>query len=371
MPDANNKRPTNKIYGNPTPLPSLVDERSERWAFFLFLSFLLVLFGTAIWLVFGDHTAPEPPQPVISLSGTEQLITIHEPIQPLPLTVKLNPDKVALGKMLFSDTRLSQDNTMACVSCHNLSSGGADGKQVSTGAGGARGQVNTLSVFNSAYQIAWFWDGRAATLNEQIDGPIHNPLEMGMTWDRLEKKLQQITEYETFFNKIYADGINEDNIKDAIVTFERSLITPNARFDRYLRGETDAISENEKTGYRLFKDYGCIACHQGMNIGGNMFQIFGVAKNYFENRGNITRADLGRFNVTGRKEDKYRFRVPSLRNVALTAPYFHDGSRNTLEQAVHIMAEYQLGRTIPDTDVALIVNFLNTLTGEYPYEGIK
>ncbi len=374
MTDANNSNPRNRnrnrnrTYGNPTPPPSLVDERSERWAFFIFLVFLIVLFATAAWLVFGDHAAPEPLQPETASTSTET-IAIHEPIQPLPLRVALNPDKVTLGQMLFFDARLSRDNTIACVTCHDLSRGGADGKPVATGIGGAKGEINTLSVFNAAYHLAWFWDGRATTLTDQVDGPIHNPKEMGVTWNALVQKLKQVNEYQRRFNIFYENGITEENIKDAIVTFEKSLITPNARFDRYLRGETDAIDANEKHGYQLFKDYGCIACHQGMNIGGNMFQIFGVAKNYFENRSNITRADMGRFNVTGREEDRHMFRVPSLRNVALTAPYFHDGSRGSLEQAVQAMAEFQLGRTISDTDVALIVGFLNTLTGEYPYQG--
>lgn len=368
MSDANNSSASNRTYGSPTPLPNLVDERSERWAFFIFLLFLIVLFSTAAWLILGDHSSPEPAQTETAFISAE-LITIREPIQPLPLKVTLNPDKVLLGQMLFFDTRLSASDTIACANCHDLNQGGADGKPVATGVDGIQGTINTLSVFNASYHIAWFWDGRATTLADQIDGPIHNPTEMGITWDVLVKKLGQIPEYQTSFETLYDNGVSEENIKDAIISFEKSLITPNARFDRYLRGETDAIDANEKHGYQLFKDYGCVACHQGINVGGNMFQVFGVAKNYFENRGNITQADLGRFNVTGREEDKYRFRVPSLRNVVLTAPYFHDGSRETLDQAVHVMAEYQLGRTISDDDVAFIVSFLNTLTGEYPYQG--
>lgn len=366
MPDVHNNPPKNKTYGSLISPLSLVDDRSERWAFIVFLLFLLLLFTTAAWLVLGDHTAPESLESETPLNSSE-LSNIHEPIQPLPLKVTLDPNKVALGKMLFFDTRLSRDNTIACANCHNLSQGGTDNRPVPTGINGSQGKVNTLSVFNAAYNIAWFWDGRATSLADQVDGPIHNSTEMGTTWMALTLKLEQLQEYTTPFNQLYEDGITEENIKDAIINFEKSLITPNARFDKYLRGDTDAINTNEKKGYQLFKDYGCIACHQGMNIGGNMFQVFGVAKNYFERRGNITQADLGRFNVTGRNEDRHRFRVPSLRNVALTAPYFHDGSAETLEQAVHIMAEYQLGRTISNTDVALIINFLNTLTGEYPY----
>jgi cytochrome c peroxidase len=149
------------------------------------------------------------------------------------------------------------------------------------------------------------------------------------------------------------------------VEFERSLITPNSRFDRYLLGDESAITAEEKAGYALFKSYGCVACHQGRNVGGNMFQIFGVMDDYFANRGHITDADYGRFNVTGREEDRFHFRVPSLRNVALTAPYFHDGTAESLDQAVMVMARYQLGVTMPAEDVGLIVKFLGTLTGEY------
>lgn len=365
MSETDNSSSRARNYSGSTPPPTLVDERGERWAFFLFLLFLLILFATAAWLVFGDHTPRTQSVPEIDLPSTETAV-IHEPIQPLPLYVEQDPRKVALGQLLFSDPRLSRDDTISCITCHDLRRGGADGKSVATGIGGGQGEVNTLSVFNAAYQIAWFWDGRATTLAEQVDGPIHNASEMGTSWDDLVTKLKRIKEYQRDFNTLYADGITEDNIKDAIVAFEKTLITPNSRFDRYLRGEGDAINKEEKRGYQLFKDYGCIACHQGMNIGGNMFQIFGVAKNYFENRGNITKADLGRFNVTGLEEDRHRFRVPSLRNVALTAPYFHDGSRATLDQAVRVMAEYQLGRTLSDEDVVLIVAFLNTLTGEYP-----
>jgi cytochrome c peroxidase len=368
MSEADNSSASTQHYGTPTPPPNLTDERGERRAFYLFLLFLLLLFAIATWLFFGDHDPAATTPAEVALESNETAI-IHEPIQPLPLQVELDPHKVALGQLLFFDPRLSRDNSVACAACHDLSRGGTDGKVVATGIGGAQGTVNTLSVFNSAYQLAWFWDGRATTLYDQIDGPIHNPKEMGAKWEELVLKLRQVKEYQQAFQQIYPEGITEHSIKDAIVAFEQSLITPNARFDRYLRGDHNAIDADEKLGYQLFKEYGCIACHQGMNIGGNMFQIFGVAKNYFESRGNITQADLGRFNVTGLEEDRHRFRVPSLRNVALTAPYFHDGSRATLEAAVRVMAEYQLGRTITDADVALIVRFLHTLTGEYYYQG--
>lgn len=367
MSDTDNSRSRAREY--PLPPSSRAADQSERWAFYIFLLFLLVLIATAIWLMYSDHSGADDDADGTAPLASSTNQAIHEPLQPLPLRVDLDPGKVTLGQLLFFDPRLSRDDSISCSTCHDLSRGGADGKSVATGIGGAQGEVNTLSVFNTAYQLAWFWDGRAATLEEQIDGPIHNPREMGSTWDLLVDKLKGITEYQSQFGTLYSDGVTVANIKDAIVNFEKSLITPNSRFDRYLRGDSSALSAEEKHGYQLFKEYGCIACHQGMNIGGNMFQIFGVAKNYFENRGNITKADMGRFNVTGREEDRHRFRVPSLRNVALTSPYFHDGSRATLDQAVRVMAEYQLGRTLSDEDVMLIVAFLQTLTGEYPFQG--
>ena len=176
-------------------------------------------------------------------------------------------------------------------------------------------------------------------------------------------KLRQDSALAAEFSTIYQDGITNRNIVDATATFTRSLITP-SRFDRYLRGDGQAINSEELRGYERFKSYGCVACHQGVNVGGNMFQKFGVMGDYFQDRGNITSADLGRFNVTKREADKHVFMVPSLRNVELTAPYFHDGSAPTLEAAVEVMFKYQLGRTAPLEDKALIIKFLKTLTGE-------
>ena len=290
---------------------------------------------------------------------------MSEPILPIPFDVQLDNDKVQLGKRLFNDPRLSRNDSIACSSCHDLENGGTDHLKHPTGIDGAEGDVNTLTVYNSANNFALFWDGRADTLEDQIDNTLQNPKQLGFNWEGLIKKLNMDPAYSSAFRRIYSRGITIDTIKDAIATFERSLITPNSRFDQYLRGDTSAITEDEKRGYQYFKSYGCIACHQGMNVGGNMFQIIGVMADYFADRGNITKADFGRFNVTGRDSDRHRFRVPSLRNVAKTSPYFHDGSADTLEQAIMVMARYQLGRTIPIEDVDLIAKFLRTLTGEY------
>jgi cytochrome c peroxidase len=288
-----------------------------------------------------------------------------EPIVPLPRALKLDPSKVALGDKLFRDPRFSRDNSRSCASCHVLELGGVDHLPVSVGIGGAQGAINAPTVFNSGFNFRQFWDGRASSLEEQINDPITNPKELGSSWNEVLAKLAADPALAAQFKQLYPDGLQIKNVRDVIATFERSLITPNSQFDRYLLGDKSALSVDEEHGYRLFKDYGCIACHQGVNIGGNMFQRFGVLDDYFEERGNVTRADLGRYNVTKAESDKYVFKVPGLRNVAATAPYFHDGSAKTLEDAVDVMFKYQLGRSAPRQDKALIVKFLHTLTGEY------
>lgn len=288
-----------------------------------------------------------------------------EPIQPLPLKAGEKAEKVALGRQLFHDRRLSGDNSVSCASCHDLAKGGVDGRRVSVGVGGASGVINSPTVFNSGFNFRQFWDGRANTLEQQADGPVHDPREMATDWPTIVGKLSGDAKLDAEFKRVYGRDLDERGIKDALASFQRSLITPNSRFDRYLQGKKDSLSADEAKGYELFKNYGCIACHQGVNIGGNMFQVFGVMNDYFAERGNPTDADLGRFRVTGNERDRHMFKVPSLRNVAVTAPYLHDGSAKTLRAAVDAMFRYQLGRTAPDEDKELIVGFLRTLTGEY------
>jgi cytochrome c peroxidase len=291
-------------------------------------------------------------------------VRLDEPIKPVPTENKLNPAKVALGDRLFHDKRLSRDNSMACASCHDLERGGVDGSPFSVGIGGAVGGINAPTVYNAALNFRQFWDGRAASLEEQAAGPVHNPIEMGSNWPEVLAKLNKDQAVVGEFKKLYPDGMTPKNIQDAIAVFERSLVTPNARFDKYLRGDKAALNGDEVRGYQLFKSYGCVACHQGVNVGGNMFQTFGVMGDYFGKRGNPQPSDLGRYNVTKAESDKHVFKVPSLRNVALTAPYFHDGSAQTLQEAVDVMFKYQLGRPAAPQDKELIVKFLNTLTGE-------
>lgn len=287
-----------------------------------------------------------------------------EPITPIPSIVISEPGLVELGNQLFHDPRLSSDGTIACASCHVLANGGVDGAKLSTGVEGRMGTVNAPTVFNSALNFRQFWDGRSLTLLEQVDGPLNNPVEMASDWPHVLKVLESDKTYSKAFRQHFTDGLTINNIKLAIIRFEQSLLTPNSRFDRFLSGEDSALSPQEIKGYSLFKNYGCISCHQGVGIGGNMFQKLGVMKDYFI-EGEYSKADLGRFNITHDERDRHVFKVPSLRNVALTAPYLHNGKATTLDEAVKVMMTYQLGIDAPDEEVELIVLFLETLTGEY------
>ncbi|MEO1444469.1 MAG: cytochrome-c peroxidase, partial [Chloroflexota bacterium] len=307
----------------------------------VFAVFSVLLLGAGILLLDRPGDMAEP----VLIAETQQEI-VDEAIQPIPLTIDLDERKVALGRDLFHDTLLSADGTVSCASCHTLSHGGVDGSQVSTGINGTSGIINAPTVYNSAFNFRQFWDGRADTLEDQINGPLSNPGEMGTDWKTVLARLNADTDYRQAFGAIYPDGVTRANTEDALAVYQRSLITPNSRFDRYLRGDHMAITPEEKEGYRLFRAYGCIACHQGTNVGGNLYQRFGIMADYFADRGNITIADLGRYNTTGREEDRHVFKVPGLRNVALTAPYFHDGTAENLHEAVRTMGYYQLGRDL-------------------------
>jgi cytochrome c peroxidase len=289
-----------------------------------------------------------------------------EPLQPLPEPAGLNMEKVLLGRALFHDPILSGDGTLSCATCHSLDHGGAEPRKTSKGIKGQLGPINSPTVLNASLNLAQFWDGRAKDLQEQAEGPVANPMEMGETWENVVKKLDKHAEYKPALDKLYDDGVTKANISDAIAEYERSLLTP-SRFDAYLKGDPDAITAEEKAGYETFKEVGCTACHMGVNVGGTMFQKMGLVDDYFADRGTeITDADLGRFNVTKRDSDKHFFKVPSLRNIALTPPYLHDGSQQTLEDTVKIMGKYQLGRDLSDEQVNAIVLFLKSLTGELP-----
>jgi cytochrome c peroxidase len=329
--------------------------KGRRWV----LIFVSCIAAAVLWQVLQ----PNPAQ--IFMPAPTASTVQNEPIQPIPLQLALNPNKVKLGKSLFHNPQLSKNNTISCASCHLLNRGGVDGLEHAIGINNAVGQYNTPTVFNSGFNFRQFWDGRATTLEHQIHGPILSKGEMGETWAEIIRKLQRSPEYVNQFKQLYPDGINIHNIKDAIATFERSLYTPNSQFDRFLRGESTALSAEQQEGYRLFKSIGCVGCHQGLNIGGDRFAKFSVYGNYFRDRRQETQADLGRFNVTGNEYDRYTFKVPSLRNITLTAPYFHDGSAPTLEQAVSIMSQYQLNQSLSTQTTDLIVKFLQSLTGKY------
>jgi cytochrome c peroxidase len=288
-----------------------------------------------------------------------QLTVCAEAIKPIPEQMEVDQKKVRLGKKLFFDPILSKDHTISCATCHDLQNGGDDGLQFSFGIHGQRGGINAPTVYNAVFNFRQFWDGHAKDLKEQASGPIENPIEMGHDMKSLVAQLKQQKIYKEMFDRAYPDGVTQTNITDAIAEYEKTLITPNAPFDYYLKGDTHAISKEAKEGYRLFKYKGCIICHNGVNVGGNLYNKFGIYKD-------ANSSSLGRYSVTKRESDKFVFKVPSLRNVALTAPYMHDGRIKTLYEAVEFMSQYQLGRFMEEKEIRAIEAFLRTLTGKLP-----
>ncbi len=291
----------------------------------------------------------------------------NETVRPIEDAVEVDPLKVALGSMLYHDTRLSVDNTVSCATCHGLNTGGVDNKQYSEGVNGLMGGVNAPTVFNAHYNFVQFWDGRAATLAAQAAGPPLNPVEMASTsFDEICAKLKADAAFDKAFTAVYPEGITEQTITDAIQEFERTLLTPNSAFDKYLKGDKAALNADEVAGYELFKKYDCATCHVGENLGGQSYELMGIMADYFGDRGTeLTTEDNGRNKETKLPRDVHRFKVPGLRNVALTAPYFHDGTQATLAEAVAAMAKYEVGVELGEDEVAKIVAFLNSLTGEY------
>ena len=303
--------------------------------------------------------------PLFGLCLCVSAAPLDEPLKPLPPIPKQNPLQVELGRQLFNEPRLSVNGSLSCSSCHQLETGGADNKAFSIGFAGLPVGVNTPSVLNASLNFRQFWNGRADTLESQVHEVVQSPSEMGSNWEHVVQTLSADPAYRALFANAYPDGVNMTNVQNALASYERTLVSANSRFDQYLQGNTDILTTDEKYGYQRFKEYGCIACHQGVNIGGNMFQKFGVMGDYFQARGNPVESDLGRYLVTKDDEDRNVFKVPSLRNVAVTAPYFHDGSARTLEEAVDVMFKYQLGRIPSAEDKTLIVKFLKILTGEW------
>lgn len=295
----------------------------------------------------------------VAVAATDPFRSLYQPIEPARIE---HPVRVELGKKLFFDPRLSKSGFISCNSCHNLSMGGTDNLRTSIGDHWQKGPINSPTVLNSSMNLAQFWDGRASDLKEQAGGPIANPGEMAFTHELAIEMLASIPQYVAEFKAAFGtDSITIDEVTEAIAAFEETLVTPNSRFDQWLRGDDRALNVTELAGYKLFNESGCVACHNGPNLGGNSFQKMGVVEPY--------RSDSpaeGRSAVTGDDADRFSFKVPTLRNVELTYPYFHDGAADTLPQAVDMMGRLQLGKTFTVEENAQIVAFLKTLTGEQP-----
>ncbi|MGI1988354.1 cytochrome-c peroxidase [Shewanella glacialipiscicola] len=285
-----------------------------------------------------------------------------EPIEVIKAVKITEPEKVELGKMLFFEPRLSKSGFISCNSCHNLATGGVDALPTSIGHHWQQGPINSPTVLNADFMLAQFWDGRASDLKEQAAGPIANPMEMGFTHDLATETISSIPAYRARFAQVYGDEkVNVDRLTDAIAAFEKTLVTPNSPFDQYLLGKQDAISVDAKAGYQLFKDKGCVSCHNGPAVGGTMYMKMGLIKPFHTNN-----PAEGRKGVTGKEADKFVFKVPTLRNIELTYPYFHDGSVWTLEEAVNTMADIQLGQKMSDKEIKEMLAFLVSLTGDQP-----
>jgi cytochrome c peroxidase len=302
---------------------------------------------------------------LLTLAGLNLAATAmatDEAIKPIEAVKGINTAQAELGKKLFFDPRLSKSGFISCNSCHNLSMGGTDNLKSSIGHNWNQGPINAPTVLNSSYNLAQFWDGRAKDLKEQAGGPIANPGEMGSTHELAVDIVKSMSGYQQEFKSAFgSDGVDIDRITTAIAEFEKTLVTPNSRFDQWLTGKKDAITKDEEKGYQLFKTSGCTSCHNGAAVGANSYQKMGAVKPYKTDN----KAE-GRFAVTKKEADKFMFKVPTLRNVELTYPYFHDGNAATLTDAVDIMGKVQLGKEFSKDENASIVAFLKTLTGDQP-----
>jgi cytochrome c peroxidase len=327
----------------------------------------------------GANKAATPP--VTGAAGEAALAATTDPLilraralfAPIPAKAPdlpgnpATPEKVALGAKLFFEPRLSATHSISCASCHNIGLGGADNSPTSSGFHGTRGGRNSPTVLNAAFNFVQFWDGRAKDLEEQAGGPMVNPVEMASPKQHVAEQLRALPAYRDDFARVFpgdADPLSLANAQKAIAVFEATLTTPNAPFDRYLRGDAAALNPAQKAGLTLFMDKGCTACHAGVNIGGGMYAKFGaVAAPDAKYRPAV---DKGRGGVTGKAADDYSFKVPTLRNIALTAPYFHTGSEQDLAKVVDVMARAQLGQTLRPDEITQLVAFLGSLTGDQP-----
>ncbi len=299
----------------------------------------------------------------------KQAQTVFKPIPSTPPRLEgnpLTPEKIELGKLLYFDPRLSASALISCNTCHNIGMGGDDYQETATGHGWQRGPRNSPTVLNSVFNIAQFWDGRAPDLKEQAKGPVQASVEMNNTPEMAVKTLKSMPDYGEAFKNAFPgenDPVTFDNMAKAIEAFEATLLTPNSPLDMYLRGNSRALSAAEKEGLRLFMEKGCSACHGGINMGGAGYYAFGVVDHPADE---ILAGDVGRSKVTGTKSDEYVFKAPTLRNIVLTPPYFHSGKVWSLREAVAIMGSSQLGISLSEADIDMIVTFLETTTGEQP-----
>ncbi len=311
--------------------------------------------------------------PALAVDDAKLMKKANETFDPIPTETpelednKITEPKVDLGRMLYFEPRLSKSQLVSCNTCHNVGTGGDDNLETSIGHGWQKGPRNAPTVFNAVFNEAQFWDGRAEDLAAQAKGPIQASVEMNNEPSQVVKTLKSIPEYREAFAKAFPDAdkpVNFDNVADAIEAYEATLLTPNAPFDQFLRGDKDAMSAKAKQGLKLFMDKGCSSCHNGRNVGGHGYYPFGVVQK--PGADVLPRDDKGRFAVTQTADDEYVFRAPPLRNVARTAPYFHSGKVWQLEQAVQIMGSAQLGIDLNDKQAGKIVTFLKSLNGDIP-----
>ena len=308
------------------------------------------------------------------VQATDDLMTAAQArFKPIPSAPPVLPQnastaaKVELGKMLYFDPRLSASHSISCNSCHNIGLGGVDVQETSIGHRWQRGGRNAPTVFNAVFNTVQFWDGRAKDLEAQAGGPVVNPVEMASPTAHVAEQLAATPGYVVAFRSAFpseASPVTLANVQKAIAVFEATLITPNARFDKYLKGDENVLTTKEKSGLKLFMDKGCAACHNGINVGGGMYAPFGVVER--PDASILPLNDKGRFMVTKSPADEYVFKVPTLRNIALTAPYFHSGKAWDLRQAVGVMGTSQIGAQLTAAETDTIVAFLDTLTGEQP-----
>ena len=325
----------------------------------LMVSLLAFGLATPVWAEDAAKAAEAAP---VADAAAKTSSVKDEPIKPIEAAVVKDPKMVELGKKLYFDPRLSKSGFISCNSCHNLSLGGTDNLPTSIGDKWQQGPINSPTVLNSSMNVAQFWDGRAKDLKEQAGGPIANPGEMAFTHELATKVLDSIPAYKEEFKTVFGkDAIDIGMVTDAIAAFEETLMTPDSKFDQWLKGDDKALAENELAGYKLFKDSGCVACHNGPAVGGASFQKMGLVEPYQTDN----KAE-GLVGVTKQDADRFKFKVPTLRNVEMTYPYFHDGAAKTLEDAVHTMGKIQLGKKFTDEETANIVAFLKTLTGKQP-----